>query len=147
MPGSPEPAKQPAAVLLFLQYLERGRTYPFLLVSNHPRWRVHANLDDVTWFREMEEYVKVTGPDGYKYEPVWVHPTDAGKLGLATGDVVKVYNERGAVLGGLLIGIVETFTAGYISSSIRDIAAFVVLVIVLIFRPCGLLGKPVQKKV
>ena len=54
---------------------------------------------------------------------------------------------RGAVLGGLLIGIVETFTAGYISSSIRDIAAFVVLVIVLIFRPCGLLGKPVQKKV
>ena len=147
MPGSPEPAKQPAAVLLFLQYLERGRTYPFLLVSNHPRWRVHANLDDVTWFREMEEYVKVTGPDGYKYEPVWVHPTDAGVLGLATGDVVKVYNERGAVLGGLLIGIVETFTAGYISSSIRDIAAFVVLVIVLIFRPCGLLGKPVQKKV
>ena len=55
----------------------------------------------MTWFREIET-CKVTGPDGYKYEPVWVHPTDAGKLGLATGDVVKVYNERGAVLGGVL---------------------------------------------
>ena len=53
----------------------------------------------------------------------------------------------GAVLGGLLIGIVETMTAGYISSSMRDIAAFVVLVAVLICRPCGLLGKPVRKKV
>lgn len=53
----------------------------------------------------------------------------------------------GAVLGGLLIGIVETMTAGYISSSMRDIAAFVVLVFVLICRPCGLLGKPVRKKV
>ena len=32
-----------------------------------------------------------------------MHPTDAGKLGLATGDVVKVHNERGAVLGGVLV--------------------------------------------
>lgn len=54
---------------------------------------------------------------------------------------------KGAVLGGLLIGLVETFTAGYIDSSLRDIAAFVVLVAVLIFRPCGLLGKPAIKKV
>ena len=79
----------------------RGRKYPFLLVSNHPRWRVHAHLDDVTWFREMET-CKVTGPDGYKYEPIWVNPIDAGKLGLETGDIAKIYNERGAVLGGVV---------------------------------------------
>ena len=54
---------------------------------------------------------------------------------------------KGAVLGGILIGIIETFTAGYISSNLRDIAAFIVLIIVLIVRPRGLLGKPVQKKV
>lgn len=54
---------------------------------------------------------------------------------------------RGAVLGGLIIGIVETFTAGYISSSMRDIAAFVVLVLVLVYRPFGILGRPTQKKV
>ena len=84
------------------QYLERGRKYPFLLVSNHPHFRVHAQHDDVTWFREMET-CKVTGPDGYKYEPVWVNPIDAGKLSLETGDVVRVYNERGAVLGGVIV--------------------------------------------
>ncbi|GHV14616.1 branched-chain amino acid ABC transporter permease [Spirochaetia bacterium] len=54
---------------------------------------------------------------------------------------------NGAVLGGLLIGVVETLTAGYIDSSLRDIAAFVVLVIVLIFKPYGLLGKPALRKV
>ena len=84
------------------QYLERGRKYPFLIVSNHPHFRVHAQHDDVTWFREIET-CKVTGPDGYKYEPVWVNPKDAGMLGLETGDIVKVYNERGAVLGGVMV--------------------------------------------
>lgn len=75
-------------------------------------------------------------------------------IGVATGNktfaatVLGGIGElKGAVLGGLLIGIVETFTAGYISSNLRDIAAFIVLVLVLIFKPCGLLGKPVQKKV
>lgn len=37
------------------QYLERGRKYPFLLVSNHPHFRVHSTTDDVTWFREIED--------------------------------------------------------------------------------------------
>ena len=84
------------------QYLERGRKYPFLLVSNHPHFRVHAQHDDATWFREIET-CKVKGPDGYLYEPLWVNPIDAGKLGLETGDVAKIYNERGAVLGGVLV--------------------------------------------
>jgi len=81
---------------------ERAVSYPFLLVTNHPHWRVHANMDDVTWMREVCS-CKVTGPDGYAYEPVWVNPLDAGKLSLKDGDVVKVYNERGAVLGGVTI--------------------------------------------
>lgn len=54
---------------------------------------------------------------------------------------------KGAVLGGLIIGIVESLTAGYISSEVRDIAAFGALIIVLVLRPSGLLGKPMQKKV
>ncbi len=84
------------------QFVERALRYPFLLVCNHPHCRVHAQHDDVTWFREIET-CKVTGPDGYRYEPVWVNPVDAGKLGLSTGDVVHVYNERGAVLGGVIV--------------------------------------------
>lgn len=53
----------------------------------------------------------------------------------------------GAVLGGFLLGLVESYTAGYIGSEYRDIAAFVVLVAVLLLRPSGLLGKPAVKKV
>jgi branched-chain amino acid transport system permease protein len=47
----------------------------------------------------------------------------------------------GAVLGGLVIGIVETMVAGYVSSGLRDAIAFAILIIVLIVKPNGLLGK------
>jgi branched-chain amino acid transport system permease protein len=53
----------------------------------------------------------------------------------------------GAMLGGLLIGLIEVFWAGYFSSEYKDVAAFAILVLVLIFRPTGLLGKPEIEKV
>ena len=53
----------------------------------------------------------------------------------------------GAMLGGLLIGLIETFWAGYVSSEYKDVAAFLILILVLIFRPSGLLGKPEIEKV
>lgn len=81
---------------------ERAQKYPFLIVSNHPRWRVHAEFNDATWLREIET-CKVIGPDGYAYEPLWVNPRDAEKLGLKSGDVAKVFNERGGVLGGVRV--------------------------------------------
>ncbi|MBN1189570.1 MAG: molybdopterin-dependent oxidoreductase [Dehalococcoidales bacterium] len=81
---------------------ERAKKYPLLLMSNHGRWRVHANHDDITWTREIPT-CKVTGPDGYKYEPLWLNPADAARANIEHGDVVKIYNERGAVLGGAYI--------------------------------------------
>ncbi|MFC1901428.1 molybdopterin-dependent oxidoreductase [Chloroflexota bacterium] len=80
---------------------ERARQYPLLLMSNHGRWRVHAQCDDIPWTREVMT-CKVTGADGYKYEPVWIHPSDAAGRGIKTGDIVKVYNERGALLCGAI---------------------------------------------
>jgi branched-chain amino acid transport system permease protein len=53
----------------------------------------------------------------------------------------------GAMLGGLLIGLIEVFWAGYFSSEYKDVAVFGILVLVLIFRPSGLLGKPEIEKV
>ncbi len=53
----------------------------------------------------------------------------------------------GAMLGGILIGLIDTFWAGYFSNEYRDVATFAVLVLVLIFRPNGLLGKPEIEKV
>ena len=53
----------------------------------------------------------------------------------------------GAMLGGLLIGLIETFWSGYFSVEYKDVAAFSILAIVLIFLPSGLLGKPEVEKV
>lgn len=53
----------------------------------------------------------------------------------------------GAMLGGLLIGLIEVFWSGYVGSAYKDVAAFGVLILVLIFRPTGLLGKPEIEKV
>lgn len=56
-------------------------------------------------------------------------------------------NIPGAVLGGLVLGIAETLGAGYISSAYEDVFAFGLLVLILILRPAGLLGKAVKQKV
>jgi branched-chain amino acid transport system permease protein len=53
----------------------------------------------------------------------------------------------GAMLGGLLIGLIEAFWSAYFSIEYKDIAGFGVLVLVLIFRPSGLLGRPEVEKV
>lgn len=53
----------------------------------------------------------------------------------------------GAMLGGLLIGLIEAFWSGYFTVEYKDVAAFSILVLVLIFRPTGLLGKPEVEKV
>ena len=53
----------------------------------------------------------------------------------------------GAVIGGLLIGLIETFWAAYFSSDYKDVAAFSILIVTLIFMPSGLLGRPEVEKV
>jgi branched-chain amino acid transport system permease protein len=50
-------------------------------------------------------------------------------------------NLVGAALGGLIIGITETFVTGYISPTYRDAIAFGILILILLFKPAGLLGK------
>ena len=53
----------------------------------------------------------------------------------------------GAMIGGLLLGLAESFTAAYLSSEYKDVVAFSLLILVLLFRPTGLLGKPEVEKV
>jgi branched-chain amino acid transport system permease protein len=53
----------------------------------------------------------------------------------------------GAMLGGLVLGLIEAFWSGYFSIQYKDVAAFGILVIVLIFLPTGLLGRPEIEKV
>ncbi len=53
----------------------------------------------------------------------------------------------GAVLGGLIMGIVESMVSGFISSTLRDAAAFGILILILLFKPAGLFGKNTREKV
>lgn len=53
----------------------------------------------------------------------------------------------GAVLGSLILGLTESFATGYVSSDYEDVFAFTLLVLILIFRPAGLLGKATIEKV
>jgi branched-chain amino acid transport system permease protein len=56
-------------------------------------------------------------------------------------------NVRGAVVGALLIGFIELFCGQYISSDLRDLYVFTILIVMLLIRPSGLLGKMAVEKV
>ncbi|MBN1180359.1 MAG: branched-chain amino acid ABC transporter permease [Anaerolineae bacterium] len=56
-------------------------------------------------------------------------------------------NIPGAMLGGMMLGIIETLGSGYLSPQWKDVIAYAILIIILIFRPTGLLGERVAEKV
>jgi branched-chain amino acid transport system permease protein len=56
-------------------------------------------------------------------------------------------NIRGAMIGGFVLGAVEIMVASYLPSTYRDFVAFALLLVLLIFRPYGILGKPRPQKV
>lgn len=70
-----------------------------------------------------------------------------GLKGFAAAILGGIGNPLGAIIGGLLIGLMEALSAGYIDSSYKDAVAFLVLLILLILRPGGLLGTVEVKRV
>jgi branched-chain amino acid transport system permease protein len=63
-----------------------------------------------------------------------------GLKGFSAAIIGGLGSLSGGVLGGLLLGLVEAFTSGLISSGYRDAVAFLLLLVVLFLRPQGLLG-------
>jgi branched-chain amino acid transport system permease protein len=53
----------------------------------------------------------------------------------------------GAMLGGLLLGVIESLWSAYLPAEYRDVASFALLILVLVVRPSGLLGQPEIEKV
>lgn len=84
--------------------------YPLHMISNQPSNRLHGQMDDTGHSRAA----KVAGR-----EPLLMNPADAAARGLADGAVVKVYNDRGAVLAGLVItdsirvGVIQLATGSW----------------------------------
>ena len=73
---------------------EKAKKHPLHIVSPHPKYRLHSQMDN-TWLRETYE---VAGR-----EPVWINTADAKARGIKGGDVVKVFNDRGATLAGAVV--------------------------------------------
>ncbi len=71
----------------------------------------------------------------------------AGLKAFAAAVLGGIGSLPGAMLGGLLIGLVEAFWAAYFTVEYKDLATFAILILVLIFRPTGLLGRPEVEKV
>ncbi len=76
--------------------------------------------------------------------PIWVL---LGLKAFVAAVVGGIGNIRGAMLGGLLIGSIEMFAKRYQSSTIADIYVFAILILVLLFKPTGILGTKFQEKV
>jgi len=84
--------------------------YPLHLISNQPKTKLHSQLDHGSHCRAAK--IK-------QREPVMLHPDDAKLRGLNNGDVVRVFNQRGACLGGVIIddqvmqGVVQMSTGAW----------------------------------
>ena len=88
---------------------------------------------------------------GILVTPITLTSYDVGTLlalkGFAAAMLGGIGSPLGAVVGGLLIGMIEALSAGYISSSYKDAAAFLIILIVLVFMPQGLFGQAKVERV
>ncbi len=65
---------------------EKIKKHPFHMISPHPRWRTHTIFNNIPWLRETYE------------QEMTMNAADARRLGLKTGDIVEVFNDRGAIV-------------------------------------------------
>lgn len=83
--------------------------------------------------------------------PVTFTSYDAGVMlglkGFSAAILGGIGNPLGAVIGGILLGLLESFGAGFISSGYKDALAFAIILLVLFIRPSGLMGKTTQERV
>jgi len=77
---------------------ELAKKYPLQLISPHPRFSFHTHHDNkVPWLADIPAHRILK--DGYYWQTVRIHPSDAEARDIKHGDIVKLYNDRGAVLG------------------------------------------------
>jgi branched-chain amino acid transport system permease protein len=86
--------------------------------------------------------------NGLAYQQVWPYMGFvAGLYAFIAAVVGGIGNLPGAVLGGLTIGLAQSFSIGYVSSTFSDAVVFAILIAVMLVRPSGLLGRAALTKV
>ena len=81
------------------------------------------------------------------YFSSWESGLTLGLKGFVAATLGGLVSIRGAVLGGLLLGVLENLVAGYYDTGLRDAVAFLVLIVVLVVRPGGLFGRHAEARV
>jgi len=81
------------------------------------------------------------------YFTSWESGLTLGLKGFVAATLGGLVSIRGAILGGLLLGVLESLVAGYVDSGYRDAVAFVVLLLVLVARPQGVFGRHAEARV
>lgn len=77
----------------------------------------------------------------------WETGLTLGLKGFVAATLGGLVSIRGALLGGLLLGVLESLVAGYVDTGYRDAVAFVVLIVVLVARPAGIFGRQAEARV
>ncbi len=89
---------------------EQAKKFPLHMISNQPRTRLHGQMDNGTTSLKS----KIHGR-----EPAWIHLNDAAARGIHDGDIIKIFNERGAILAGARIserqlsGVIQLSTGAW----------------------------------
>ncbi len=92
---------------------EAAKKYPLQLITPHPRYSFHTQYDsNVSWLGEVPGHRVLK--DSYYWRPVRLNPSDADARGIKNGDIVKLYNDRGAVL--CIADITERMRPGVVHS-------------------------------
>lgn len=81
------------------------------------------------------------------YFSSWESGLAIGLKGFVAATLGGLVSIRGAILGGLMLGVLENLVAGYVDTGFRDAVAFVVLIVVLVLRPGGVFGRQAEARV
>jgi len=81
------------------------------------------------------------------YFSSWDSGLSLGLKGFVAATLGGLVSIRGALLGGVLLGVLESLVAGYVDTGLRDAVAFVLLIVVLVVRPAGVFGRHAEARV
>lgn len=142
-------------LMIVLQYLIKrtrlGKAMRAVAIDREAAAMMGVNVDQVivfTFFIGSALAGAAGVLTGIVFTRVWhFMGFSAGLKGFTAAVLGGIGNIPGAMLGGFILGLAETFAVVFVSSTYKDIVAFVVLIIVLLLRPRGLLGARIPQKV
>jgi branched-chain amino acid transport system permease protein len=84
---------------------------------------------------------------GFYFNTISINMGFIGTLKAWTAAIIGgIGSIQGAFVGGLLLGVSEALVAGFISSAYRDAISFVILIVVLVYKPTGIFGRQITKR-